>query len=167
MLRRISRKKAKEKGLIRFYTGAPCVNGHVAERYVRDGYCVECNAARANRYASSNRKKVNANRRAWYKRNSAAYRKWMREWRKANPEKCRAYKRKHLPEPTRPEPKRCELCSCLPNGRGKTLHLDHDHRTGKFRGWLCSQCNTAIGSLGDCAAALRRAVRYLEKAEKD
>jgi hypothetical protein len=29
------------------------------------------------------------------------------------------------------------------------LHLDHDHRTGRFRGWLCSACNTALGCLRD------------------
>lgn len=29
------------------------------------------------------------------------------------------------------------------------LHMDHDHRTGKFRGWLCRECNLAAGAVGD------------------
>ena len=40
--------------------------------------------------------------------------------------------------------------------------FDHDHTTGKFRGWLCSPCNTAIGHLGDNLEGVMRAVRYLE-----
>ena len=29
------------------------------------------------------------------------------------------------------------------------LCFDHDHNTKKHRGWLCPQCNRAIGQLGD------------------
>ena len=41
------------------------------------------------------------------------------------------------------------------------MHMDHDHKTDLFRGWLCNQCNTAIGGLGDDLAGARRAVVYL------
>ena len=59
-----------------------------------------------------------------------------------------AYRRKYSgkPRPTRPETTHCECCGGLPNGLG-TMNLDHDHKTGKFRGWLCSRCNIAIGQL--------------------
>jgi Recombination endonuclease VII len=43
------------------------------------------------------------------------------------------------------------------------LHLDHDHATGAFRGWLCMCCNTAIGKLGDTVEGLNRAVAYIER----
>lgn len=39
---KIGRDKAKERGLKTFFTGTTCVNGHVAERLVSNGNCVEC-----------------------------------------------------------------------------------------------------------------------------
>jgi len=41
--------------------------------------------------------------------------------------------------------------------------LDHCHETGEFRGWLCKQCNTGLGNLGDNLESLKRAVNYLSK----
>lgn len=38
----VSAKDAKAAGLKRFMTGRACRNGHVAERYVTSGACVEC-----------------------------------------------------------------------------------------------------------------------------
>jgi len=38
----ISREDAYTKGLNRFYTGKPCKQGHIAQRYVSGGACVEC-----------------------------------------------------------------------------------------------------------------------------
>lgn len=56
----------------------------------------------------------------------------------------------------------CECC-------GKSVHrnwqLDHDHETGEFRGWLCKQCNTGLGNLGDTLESLTLAVEYLKRAQ--
>lgn len=41
--------------------------------------------------------------------------------------------------------------------------LDHDHTTGKFRGWLCHDCNKAIGFFKDDAARMKSAIKYLEE----
>ena len=43
--------------------------------------------------------------------------------------------------------------------------LDHDHKSGKFRGWLCNKCNSALGWLDDDLDNLKRAVKYLEEDE--
>jgi hypothetical protein len=64
--------------------------------------------------------------------------------------------------PSRPEPTVCESCAQPPNGHGR-LHLDHDHETGEFRGWLCSKCNTGIGLLGDTRSGLLAALKYFDK----
>lgn len=39
-----------------------------------------------------------------------------------------------------PKPSMCELCA-----KEKPKCMDHDHNTGKFRGWLCNRCNTVLG----------------------
>jgi hypothetical protein len=65
--------------------------------------------------------------------------------------------------PTRPEPKVCECCKGLPTRNGR-LHADHEHPTGKFRGWLCNGCNTGIGLLGDNLTGAQNAERYLTRA---
>lgn len=44
----ISRKEAKALGLKRYFTGMPCKNGHVAERYMQSSNCVECQNEKAN-----------------------------------------------------------------------------------------------------------------------
>lgn len=65
--------------------------------------------------------------------------------------------------PTRAMPAACELCERPRGALRRGLCLDHCHKTGKFRGWLCGNCNTGIGKLGDNAEGLKRALRYLEQ----
>lgn len=112
---------------------------------------------------------------------------YMREYRKANPEKVREYDRqyrKRNPEQNRAAQRRykrktvygvtdaqydamlaeqgglCKLCRGTPNGRG-ILHIDHCHATGRIRGLLCSKCNTALGLLNDDVELFAKALRYL------
>ncbi len=58
----------------------------------------------------------------------------------------------------------CALCRQEWRGwGGRTgLHVDHCHRTGRVRGLLCGDCNTALGRFGDDPVLLRRAAEYLE-----
>lgn len=81
-------------------------------------------------------------------------------------EKGRA--RRGMPTPSRPCPTVCEVCSNPPaeTHPGKTLHLDHCHTSGAFRGWLCTNCNTGLGKLGDNVEGVRRALEYLERFEQ-
>lgn len=39
--------------------------------------------------------------------------------------------------------------------------FDHDPVTHEHRGWLCQNCNTAIGKLGDNVEGLTKALHYL------
>lgn len=58
----------------------------------------------------------------------------------------------------------CAICGEKPTkGRGKKLHIDHDHATGKIRGLLCGQCNSALGNFKDNVAILKSAIKYLRK----
>jgi hypothetical protein len=45
--------------------------------------------------------------------------------------------------------------------------LDHDHDTGKVRGWICSPCNVTLGAFGDNTINLKRAIKYLEESENN
>jgi hypothetical protein len=52
----ISRKEAKARGLVRYFTGKPCRHGHVAERYLNSGSCVDCQKEWHRRYGPDCRK---------------------------------------------------------------------------------------------------------------
>lgn len=69
----------------------------------------------------------------------------------------------------------CSVCGCSPtdarngkfsNGavspRHKNLAIDHCHQTGRIRGFLCSQCNQALGLMADSPALIRQLAEYLE-----
>lgn len=52
----------------------------------------------------------------------------------------------------------CEIC-----GTKENLCWDHSHITGKFRGTLCSKCNTAIGMFSDDPQRCMEAALYLRR----
>ena len=41
------------------------------------------------------------------------------------------------------------------------MHWDHDHETKEHRGWICGNCNTGIGKLGDNISGVQKALDYL------
>jgi Recombination endonuclease VII len=63
----------------------------------------------------------------------------------------------------------CDICGQPPSDRYSTgksqvrLGIDHDHKTGKFRGLLCRKCNLAIGNMDDNPKWLMAAAFYLER----
>ena len=48
---------------------------------------------------------------------------------------------------------------------GRSLGVDHCHKTGKIRGLLCFTCNAAIGLLKDNENILLSAIEYLKNAK--
>jgi len=56
---------------------------------------------------------------------------------------------------------KCAICRI--SFDGVPSHLDHNHVTGKIRGFLCSGCNTSIGLLKENIDSLKAAILYLEK----
>lgn len=62
---------------------------------------------------------------------------------------------------------KCAICdqeeTATRSGSVKALQVDHDHKTGKVRGLLCSDCNTGIGKMKENREALIAAIKYLDK----
>jgi len=58
----------------------------------------------------------------------------------------------------------CAICGTIdPKSTGKynTFSIDHDHKTGKIRGLLCSNCNCGLGFFDDNPRTLIAAANYL------
>ncbi len=54
---------------------------------------------------------------------------------------------------------KCKICRLSP-AKGKRLHVDHCHKTGKVRGLLCAQCNWFAGKLDNLPRVLMRLFIY-------
>ncbi len=50
----------------------------------------------------------------------------------------------------------CEIC-----GAFGIIEFDHDHKTGKFRGWICHRCNWTLGLVKDNKEILSEMIEYL------
>lgn len=60
------------------------------------------------------------------------------------------------------KPDSCEVCGSIPIGK-HTLHFDHCHIEGHFRGWICRDCNLALGYVKDDIKRLKALIRYLKE----
>ena len=47
----------------------------------------------------------------------------------------------------------------------KPWTLDHCHKTGKLRGWICQHCNNTLSGAHDSKRTLKNLIEYLEKHE--
>jgi hypothetical protein len=56
---------------------------------------------------------------------------------------------------------RCSICGKML--MRATAKLDHCHKTGKVRGFLCSQCNVGLGMFKENKRTLAKAVAYLKQ----
>lgn len=54
------------------------------------------------------------------------------------------------------------MSNCNKIFTNKNKHLDHDHKTGCARGYLCNGCNRGLGMLGDSIEGLTKAINYLK-----
>ena len=68
---------------------------------------------------------------------------------------------------------RCGICGIVINNPKDIIsnlnhvnikyHIDHNHKTGKFRGLLCYNCNVGLGLFMDNSYILIKASKYLQK----
>ena len=146
-----------------YQSAEPCKNGHTGPRRASTRQCIECHREyirerRKNPEKLQRERDVeNARRRLIAERDG-----WASEGQRRRQQRYDR-KRRGIPTPTRPEPENCENCSRKLEPGFRT-HADHDHVTGKFRGWLCNKCNLGLGCLGDSIEAIERTLGYLRRA---
>jgi len=59
-------------------------------------------------------------------------------------------------------PNKCQVCDS-----GGKISVDHCHRTGKVRGFLCQNCNVTLGMAKDDISRLQKLINYLNKEEEN
>ena len=137
-------------------------------------WCKKCSNEAAVKNRQVNPKKTRKKQREYRKENLERIRESRRKYNKDNSEKtCLinsksvAKKKGHaactatVEELKASRTGKCVICGVLEKECTMKLHLDHDHETGEFRGWLCCHCNRLLGSAKDSPEVLLAAVAYL------
>ena len=146
-----------------------CKRGHerAPENLTNHGACRTCVRDRQREVRLADPEKHNATTRAW---------------RKNNPEKQKAIEaRRHAKNRLDPDfkdrkrlaeinrvyglelaavPDTCQVCGI--SGNDRRICVDHDHVTGSVRGFLCTNCNSALGMAEDSIDRLKELISYLE-----
>jgi hypothetical protein len=146
------------------------------EKGGRDGHrgdCKACFAARAKRWYSENRELAFAR---------------VKAWQRANPERVKATRKaaraRRSPIDRDARLRRvfglssedyaamlaeqrggCALC-CRKPPAGRSLHVDHSHKTGEVRGLLCFRCNAGMGQFREDIFRFADAIVYLARGRR-
>ena len=64
--------------------------------------------------------------------------------------------------PKKPEELTCPTCGDNVTGNHNIV-LDHDHKTGNIRGYICDNCNTGMGRAKDDIKILENWIEWLKK----
>lgn len=104
-----------------------------------------------------------------YRRHKAEVAERIKEARKKDPNKFRAWRLRYyfgitLEQYNSMLEEQGGVCwICLRPQMKKFLAVDHDHKTNRIRGLLCGLCNQGLGSFGDSPELLHRAIKYLRR----
>ena len=146
----ISRAEAREQGLTKYFTGKPCKNGHIAERYTKTCECSKCIYERTKKYTSTERgrekKKELAS--AWGKNNRDKVNSYRQKWINKNPEKTKEYKNKRLNDPIIREHDRKIENESKRRNMDKIVQRRRDSITQTIKHRLQSRISVALKSKG-------------------
>lgn len=105
----ISRSEAKSLGLFRYFTGEPCLRGHVSERRVTTGMCCTCAVEHTRRHRVENAASVAASKAAYRVKNSDAEAARRRLYYEKNREDLLLKRKQYYAENTAAESERARL----------------------------------------------------------
>ena len=153
----------------------PCADFHKSGSS-KDGLYRICKSCRSISAKASNEKyrdKLRKKGKEYREKNKEKCRERTRQWRKSKGPGLKdfmlrsrlASKYKTTPEIVsvlmEEQGNACSICGGDFGKRGP--QIDHDHATGKMRGFLCVNCNLALGFFKDDMGLMRAAIAYLEK----
>jgi Autographiviridae endonuclease VII len=96
----------------------------------------------------------------------------LKQWRKNNPEKVKAQRRKQNYGVTQKQfdalilsqQNACAICRVgFSQSKINCPHVDHNHSTGEVRGLLCHNCNALLGHSKEDQTRLSAAIEYLQR----
>ena len=86
-----------------------------------------------------------------------------RKWKRPISAKARREYEKTHSQPPMGKPFHCPVCEkTIIRQFQNDVVLDHSHKTGEIRGWVCRQCNSSIGMLNEDVNILQRAIKWLQ-----
>jgi hypothetical protein len=157
----------------------------------RDGWCQTCKKRSTTQWRIAHTKEVAAYKRKWRRDNRPLVLAEKERYRRRHPEKARqqvrAAHKKHgkqyrtrryfvlieerygvtksqVQAQSKKQKHRCALCGRKQKcGKRRRLYVDHDHKTGKFRGLTCFSCNSMLGFAKDNIKTLQAAIKYLRR----
>jgi hypothetical protein len=154
------------KPLSDFYRESGCRDGHRPE-------CKECNlAARKAKYRENPAKEI-ARVRAWRRKHREQFNEYQREYRVRRAAEIReghlrrtfGLTQADYDELLAAQGGGCAVCG-EPPPEGRSLHVDHDHATGRVRGLLCFRCNGGLGQFSDDPERLVTVIDYLTRSDE-
>lgn len=122
-------------------------------------------------WAAKNGDRLKAKDAARYAADPAAEKARVLAYQRKNPDKAKGWVRKTLygisPERWQvlfdTQQGKCAICSALLTSGRTGMQLDHDHASGRVRGFLCHLCNMMLGDFRDNPVLLDAAVCYLAR----
>lgn len=125
----------------------------------------EARVGKSRTWRDNNPDKVREINKRWIANNKERYDEYRKKYKEENKERFKKYEKDKVLRKiarqnvmaTRPRPDRCELC-----GEIGPVVYDHCHKTGIFRGWLCSKCNRFLGWLEHDLEMPSKVTAYLD-----
>ena len=169
-------KCGETKSIEEFYLNNRKARKGRKKRRERSAQCKTCESKRGCDWAEENKARHSANGREWRRGNPERSGEISKRWCESN-RFARAlhstyyYAEKHGYAPCLATVRevetaftgKCFACGLSEGENGKRLCLDHSHQDGRFRGFLCGNCNTALGLLGDSEVGITQLLAYVQE----